>query len=140
MFRCALNQRSNPSFDNILVLLGSITERFKERPESTPNTPLDRNLLNFHKRVHKAIESTGMIRQSIEVVSEELNLEAVSIVKRTVRSSKSMGWSDSRLEMWLRVLLMYFSKSPRSDVLSLAKNGRVVTRCYGMIRNIRRKG
>lgn len=25
---------------------------------------------------------------------------------------------------------MYLSKSPRSDVLSLAKNGRVVVRCY----------
>ena len=71
VFQCTLDQRSNPFFDNIPVLLGSITERFKERPESTPGTPLDRNLLDFPKCVHEAIESIGTIRQSIKVVSEE---------------------------------------------------------------------
>ena len=71
VFQCTLDQWSNPFFDNIPVLLGFVTERFKERPESTPNVPLERNLLDFSKRVHEAIESIGTIRQSIEVVSEE---------------------------------------------------------------------
>ena len=39
--------------------------------------------------------------------------------------------------MWLRVLLMYLSKSPRSDVLSLAKNGRVILRCYKRMRDVK---
>ena len=42
--------------------------------------------------------------------------------------------------MRLRALLVYLSKSPMSDVLSLAKNGRVVRRCYGMIRNMKEMG
>jgi len=71
VFQRTLNQRSNPFLDNVPVLLGPITKRFKEGPESTPNAPLERNLLDFHKCVHKAIESIGMIRQSIKVVSEE---------------------------------------------------------------------
>jgi len=33
---------------------------------------------------------------------------------------------------------MYLSKSPRSEVLSLAKNGRVVTRCYRIVRGKKR--
>ena len=66
-----LDQRSNPFFDDIPVLLGSVTERLKERPESTPKTPLERNLLDFHKSVHEAIESVGTVRQSIKVFSGE---------------------------------------------------------------------
>jgi len=72
--------------------------------------------------------------------SPKRNSDAVSIMKRATRSSKSMGWSGSKLEMWSRALLVYLSKSPRSDVLSLAKNGRVVTRCYGVIKNMRGEG
>jgi len=37
--------------------------------------------------------------------------------------------------MWVRARLMYLSKSPRSDVLSLTKNGRVVERCCRRMRD-----
>jgi len=71
VFQCTVNEGGDPFLDDITVLLGSITERFKERPESTPDAPFERNLLYFHERVHEAIESVGMIRQRIKVVSEE---------------------------------------------------------------------
>ena len=71
VFQCTLNERGNPLLDNIPILLGSITERFKEWPESTPNAPFERNLLYFHERVHEVIESVGTIRQRIKVVSAE---------------------------------------------------------------------
>jgi len=71
IFHGTLNERGNPSLDNISVLLGSITERFKERPESTPDAPLQRNLLDFHERIHEAIESVGTVRQGVKIVSEE---------------------------------------------------------------------
>jgi len=71
VFQCTLDQRSNPLLDDIPVLLGFVTERFKERPESTPNTPIERNLLDFEKGVHKAIEPIGSIRQSVKIVSEK---------------------------------------------------------------------
>jgi len=41
--------------------------------------------------------------------------------------------------MRLRVLSMYLSKSPRSDVRSLAKNGRAAARCYEIIRNVQER-
>ena len=71
VFQCTLDERGDPFLDDISVLLGCVTERFKERPESTPDAPLERNPLNFHERVHKGIKSIGTIRQSIKVVSEE---------------------------------------------------------------------
>ena len=71
VFQRTFNQRSNPLLDDIPVLLGSITERFKEGPEPTSDAPLKRNLLDFHKRIHKAIESVSTVRQSVKVVSEE---------------------------------------------------------------------
>ena len=37
----------------------------------------------------------------------------------------------------MRARLVYLSKSPRSDVLSLAKNGRVVVRCCGRMRDVK---
>ena len=62
VFQRTLNERGDPFFDYIPVLLGPVAERFKERPESTPNAPLERNLLNLHERVHEAIESVGTVR------------------------------------------------------------------------------
>lgn len=71
VFQRTLNQRSNPFLDYIPVLLGFVTKNFKERPESTPNVPLESNMLDFHKCVHEVIKSIGTKRQSIKVVSEE---------------------------------------------------------------------
>ena len=71
VFQCTLNERGDPFLDDIPVLLGCVAERFKERPESTPDAPLERNPLNFHERIHKGIKSISAIRQSVKVVSEE---------------------------------------------------------------------
>ena len=62
VFKCTLNERGNPFLDDITVLLGFITERFEKRPESTPNASYEHNILNFHERIHEAIESIGTIR------------------------------------------------------------------------------
>ena len=71
VFQRTFNQRSNPLLNDIPVLLGSITERFKQGPEPTSDAPLKRNLLYFCERIHKAIESVSTIRHSVKVVSEE---------------------------------------------------------------------
>jgi len=62
VFHGTLNERGDPPLDDIPVLLGFITERFKDRPESTLDTPHQRNLLDFHERIHEAIESIGAVR------------------------------------------------------------------------------
>jgi hypothetical protein len=71
VFQRTLDERGNPRLKDIPVLLGPIAERFKERPEFTETTPFERNLLNFHKRVHEFIESLGTIRQRVKTVPEE---------------------------------------------------------------------
>ena len=71
VFNGTLDERGNPSLDDIPVLLGSVSERFKERPETTLDAPPERNMLDFHEGVHEAIESIRTVRQGVEVVSEE---------------------------------------------------------------------
>ena len=71
VFECTLNQRSDPTLDDVSMFLASITERLEEWPESTHNAPPERDLLNLHKCIHKAVESIVTTSQSIKAVSEE---------------------------------------------------------------------
>lgn len=71
MFQRTLDERSNPLLEDIPVLLGPITERFKQRPESTAIAPFERNLLDFHERIHKFVESVGTVGQRVKAMPEE---------------------------------------------------------------------